>query len=58
MQALVNARWGSTEVPFPASAAINTPTAAGADVVFSYSGGATDYTAGSLVITVVLEKIA
>ena len=58
MQALVNARWGDTATPFPASAPINTSTVAAADLVFSYSGGATDYTAGSLVITVVLEKVA
>jgi hypothetical protein len=58
MQSLVNARWGSTEVAFPAAAAINTATAAAADLYFAYSGGATDYTAGELTVTVILEKIA
>jgi len=58
MQTLVNSRWGDTATPFPASAAMNVSTAAAADVVFSYSGGATDYTAGSLVVTVTLEKVA
>lgn len=51
MQSLVNAQWGVTALPNPASAAINTQTVAGADLVFKYSGGTTDYTAGSLVIS-------
>lgn len=59
MQTLTNNLWGvSTPLPFPASAAVNTPTVAGADLVFKYSGGATDYTAGSLVITALVERIA
>lgn len=58
MQSLANARWGSTAVPFPASAPIDTKTAAGANLVFKYSGGTTDYTAGSLVISGTLERIA
>lgn len=58
MQSLVNARWGATEMPFPASAAINTSTAAAADLVFKYSGGATDYTAGSVVISGVAKRVA
>lgn len=58
MQSLVNAVWGvSTPLPNAASSANNTSTAAGADIVFKYSGGATDYTAGSLVITVILERV-
>ena len=58
MQSLVNAGWGiTTTLPFPASAAINTLTAAGANLVFSYSGGTTDYTAGSLVISGIAERI-
>ena len=47
-----------TPVPYPASVAIDTLTAAGAPVVFAYSGGTTDYTAGSLVITVVAIQVA
>lgn len=58
MQSLVNAQWGVTALPNPASAAINTSTAAGASLVFKYSGGTTDYTAGSLVITGVVERVA
>lgn len=59
MQALVNARWGvGTPLPNAASAANNTSTAAGADLVFQYSGGTTDYTAGSLRISGLVERIA
>lgn len=59
MQTLVNAGWGmSTPLPFPASAAINTSTAAGADLVFKYSGGGTDYTAGSIVVSGIVERVA
>lgn len=58
LQTLANAQWGTTALPNPASAAINTSTAAGADLVFKYSGGTTDYTAGSLVITALLERVA
>lgn len=58
MQSLVNAVWGSTSIPFPASAAIETATAAGANLVFKYSGGTLDYAAGSVVISGLLERVA
>jgi len=58
LQTLANAQWGATAIPNPASAAINTSTAAGADLVFKYSGGTTDYTAGSVVISGIAERIA
>jgi hypothetical protein len=58
MQSLVNAAWGSTELPFPAAATLAIATAAGASLVFKYSGGTTDYTAGSLVISGTAERIA
>lgn len=58
MQTLANAQWGATALPNPASAAIFTPTAAGVDLVFKYSGGTTDYTAGSLRISGLAERIA
>lgn len=58
LQSLANARWGDTGLPFPASAAINTSTAAGVAVTIAYSGGTTDYTAGELVISGVLERVA
>ncbi len=58
LQTLANEQWGATGLPNPASAAINTTTVAGADLVFKYSGGTTDYTAGSLVITGIAERVA
>ncbi len=57
MQALVNAQWGVTALPNPASAAINTSTAAGASLVFKYSAGSADYTAGSLVISGIVQRV-
>ena len=58
LQTLANTAWGVTGLPFPASAAINTSTAAGAALVAKYSGGTADYTAGSVVISLVLERVA
>ncbi len=58
LQTLANTAWGSVGVPFPASAAINTNTAAGAAIVAKYSGGTADYTAGSVVISLILERVA
>lgn len=59
LQTLTNNLWGvSTPLPFPPTAAANTPTVAGADLVFKYSGGTTDYTAGSIVVTALVERIA
>lgn len=58
MQALVNARWGVTGLPNAASIANNTSSVAGAAITFKYSGGTTDYTAGSLRISGVLERVA
>lgn len=58
LQALANTGWGETGLPFPASVAINTSTAAGASLTIAYSGGAADYSAGSMVISGVLERVA
>ena len=58
LQALVNAGWGSTPVPYPVAVSIDNASGPGEPVVFSYSGGTTDYTAGSLVITIVAIQVA
>ncbi len=58
LQTLANAQWGVTALPNPASAAINTSTVAGANLSFKYSGGTTDYTAGSVVISGLAERVA
>ena len=56
---LVNATWGSAAVPFPAAAAIATPTAAGASLTVAYSGGTTNYTGGAtVVISGLLQRVA
>lgn len=52
-------RWGaSADVPFPAGAAMTTASVAGNFIYVQYSGGATDYTAGSITILIALEKVA
>jgi uncharacterized protein (UPF0333 family) len=58
MQALTNSAWGSTALPFPASVATDTSSAAGAAITFKYSGGTTDYTAGSLTISILVQRVA
>lgn len=57
LQSLANVAWGDTRLPFPV-ASMGTSTAEGAPLVFKYSGGTTDYTAGSLVISALLERVA
>lgn len=57
LQALVNARWGTADVPFPISIPLNQKSVAGSNVYATYSGGTTDYTAGSFDITLVYERV-
>lgn len=55
-QAAVNLVWGTaTDMPFPASVAIDRQTTG--SLFIAYSGGTTDYTAGSLTLTLLLEKV-
>lgn len=56
IQTLVNARWGSTQVPYPASAPVSRLTVAGQNLRALYSGGTADYAAGSLVLTIVYAR--
>jgi hypothetical protein len=58
LQTLANAQWGVTALPNPASQPISTPTVAGASLNFQYSGGTTDYTAGSIVVAGLVERVA
>ena len=59
LQSLAAARWGDAGVPFPATAAhLTLASVAGTNITAQYSGGTTDYTAGSLTIVVVAERIA
>jgi len=58
LQSLVNARWGDTGLPFPASSSINTSTSAGSNITIAYSGGSNDYTAGELTLSGIVERVA
>ncbi len=59
LQSLAAARWGDTGAAFPTTAADFTlASVAGTDITAAYSGGATDYTAGSLTIVIVAERTA
>ncbi len=54
----INTLWGGTGNPIAGTVAQNTSTVAGAQLYAQYSGGANDYTAGSVVITVTYERVA
>lgn len=58
LETLANTAWGATGLPFPASAAINQATAAGQALRAKYSGGTADFSAGSVTISGVLQRIA
>ncbi len=55
---LANVGWGETDMPYPAAAAINTSSAAGQAIRAEYSGGTTNYSAGSVVISGLLQRVA
>lgn len=59
LQSLAIARWFDTGVPAPATAShFTTASTAGDNIVAQYSGGTTDYTAGSLTIVLIAERVA
>lgn len=53
----VNTVWGGSGNPLPGTVAMNTSTAAGANLYFQYTGGTTDYTTGSVVISVQVQRV-
>lgn len=56
LSAVPNAAWGSTALPFPLGASrINTPIIK-QNLVAIYGGGSTDYTAGEITITGLMER--
>ena len=57
LQALSNSRWGSVAVPPPPSASFNTLTQPSFNLSVRYANGTTDYTAGSVTITAIWEKV-
>lgn len=58
IQSLANTRWGDSALPVPASVSFNTSSVAGTTIYAAYSGGTTDYTAGSLTLTLQLQRVA
>lgn len=52
----INTVWGGTGNPLPAIA-MNTATVAGANLYFQYAGGTTDFTTGSVKVSVLVERI-
>lgn len=54
LQTLASTRWGGTGLPLPADPAAS--TTAGSNIVAEYSGGITDYTAGSCTLLLTAEK--
>jgi len=58
LQALVNNQWGSVDVPFPGAISLNQSSIPGTNITATYANGTTDYTAGSLVLTIEYERIA
>lgn len=54
----VNTVWGGTGNPLPSTVAANTQSAFGPTIYATYSGGTTNYTTGSVSITLTLERSA
>lgn len=49
--------WGNTAIPFLTGTS-NTGSAVGSNIYFTYNGGTTDHSTGSIVVSVCLEKVA
>lgn len=54
----VNTVWGGSGNPLPGTVAMNTSTAAGATLYAVYAGGTTDYTTGTVNVSVLVERVA
>jgi hypothetical protein len=54
----VNTVWGGTGNPLPGTVAMNTSSVAAANIYAQYSGGTTDYTSGSVIISVLVQRVA
>lgn len=54
----INTVWGGTGNPLPGTVAMDTPSVAGANIFAQYAGGTTDYTTGSVVISVLVQRVA
>jgi len=54
----VNTIWGGTGNPLAGTVAMNTSTAAGAALVAKYAGGTTDYSTGTVNVSVLVQRVA
>ena len=54
----VNTVWGGSGNPLPGTVAMNTSTAAGVTLYAVYAGGTTDYTTGTVNISVLVQRVA
>lgn len=54
----VNTLLGGSGNPVAGTVAMNTSTAAGANLYFQYAGGTTDFTTGSVSLSVLVQKVA
>lgn len=54
----INTIWGGTGNPLAGTVAMNTASAAGVTIYAAYSGGTTDFTTGSVVISVLTQRTA
>lgn len=53
----INTLWGGSGNPLPAIA-MDTPSTAGANLYWQYSGGTTDYSAGSVIVSALIQQVA
>lgn len=54
----VNTLWGGSGNPLPGTVAMDTSTAAGAALYAVYAGGTTDYTTGTVNVSVLTQRVA
>jgi hypothetical protein len=54
----INTVWGGTGNPLPGTLAMDTASVAGATIFAQYTGGTTDYTTGSVVISILVQRTA
>lgn len=54
----VNTVWGGSGNPLAGTVALNTSSVAGASIVAKYAGGTTDFSSGTVNISVLLQRVA
>lgn len=53
----INTVWGGTGLPLPASTDMSVASTAGANIFVQYTGGTTDYNAGSVSLSIELQQV-